>query len=526
MLKCRRRIQEVAPVPHNGREPWLKSAGAVVAAIAAVKLILHLYAGRHYGYFIDELYYLACARHLAWGYVDQPPLIALIARIARVLLGDSLSDIRFFPALAGAGQVLLTGLMARELGGKRFAQGLAALCALAAPGFLALDHFLSMNVFEPLFWMGCAWVVIRIVRTGNQKLWLWFGLLAGIGLENKHSMLIFGFGIMAGLLLTPERRLLRTRWLWIGGLVALLIFLPNLLWNVQHHFPFLELQANIRRSGRNVDLTPLAFLGQEILAMLPLSAPIWLAGLWYFFFSREGKPFRALGWAWLTTAALILALNPRIYYLFPAFPMLFAGGGVLWERWLAGARVQWIKPAYAALIVLMAAVIAPTVIPVLPVETYIRYSAAIHLQQPRIEKFQLGPLPQLFANQFGWEEMVATVARVYNVLPADVRARTAIFGQNYGEAGAADLFGPKYGLPKAISGHQNYYLWGPRGYTGESVIVMADRREKLEKLFQTVQKVARVEHPYSMPNEHFDVFYCRGLSMPLKELWPRVKHWD
>ena len=176
--------------------------------------------------------------------------------------------------------------------------------------------------------------------------------------------------------------------------------------------------------------------------MLPLSAPIWMAGLWCFFFRREGKPYRALGWAWLTTA-LILALSPRVYYLFPAFPMLFAGGSVLWERRLAGARVQWIKPAYAASMVVMAAVLAPTVIPLLPAETYIRYALATHLQQPRIERHKLGPLPQLFADQFGWEEMVATVARVYNGLPADVRAKTAIFGQSYGQAGAVDLFGPR-----------------------------------------------------------------------------------
>jgi 4-amino-4-deoxy-L-arabinose transferase-like glycosyltransferase len=524
MLKWRRMIQKTVPMRHG--RPWIESAGALVAAIAAVKLLLHLYAGRHYGYFVDELYYLACANHLAWGYVDQPPLIALVTWFARLLLGDSLPAIRFFPALAGAAKVLLTGLIARELGGKRFAQGLAALCVLAAPGFLALDNFLTMNAFEPLFWMGCAWLVIRIVRTGNARLWLWFGLLAGIGLENKYSMLIFGFAIVAGLLLTPERRFLRTKWLWIGGLVAFLLFLPNLLWNIHYHFPFLELQANIRRSGRNVDLTPLAFLGQEILAMLPMSAPVWLAGLWFFFFRREGKPFRALGWAWLATAALILALNPRTYYLFPAFPMLFAGGGVLWERWLAGPRVQWIKPAYAVLIVLMAAVLAPTMVPVLPVETYIRYSAATHLQQPRVERHKLGPLPQLFADQFGWEEMVATVARVYNGLPADVRARTAIYAQNYGQAGAVDLFGPRYGLPKAICGHQNYFLWGPRDYTGESVIVMEGRQEDLEKRFEVVRKVARVEHPYSMPYEHFDVFYCRGLRSPLKHLWPQVKNWD
>jgi 4-amino-4-deoxy-L-arabinose transferase-like glycosyltransferase len=369
------------PHSHN-RQPWIAGAGAVVAALAAVKLLLHLYAGRRYGYFCDELYYLACADRLAWGYVDQPPLIALVVKIARLLLGDSLPALRFVAALAGAGKVLLTGLLARELGGKRFAQGLAALCALAAPGFLALDSLLTMNAFEPLFWMGCACLVVRIVGTGNARLWLWFGLLAGIGLENKHSMLIFGFGLIAGLLLTPQRRFLRTRWLWIGGLLAFLIFLPNLLWNVQNHFPFLELQANIRRSGRNVDLTPLAFLAQELLAMLPMSAPVWLAGLWFFFFRAEGKPFRALGWAWLTAAALILALSPRIYYLFPAFPLLFAAGGVLWEQWLAGARVQWVKPAYVVAIVLMAAVLAPTMVPVLPVETYIRYSAPPALCRP------------------------------------------------------------------------------------------------------------------------------------------------
>ena len=171
-----------------------------------MKLALHLYAGRHYGYFVDELYYLACARRLAWGYVDQPPLIALVAWIERALLGDSLSAIRFLPALSGAAKVLLTGLIARELGGRRFAQTLAALCVLLAPGLLALDHFLSMNTFEPLFWMGCAYVIIRMVGTGDTRLWLWFGLLAGVGLENKYSMAIYASGIVVGLLLTEQRR--------------------------------------------------------------------------------------------------------------------------------------------------------------------------------------------------------------------------------------------------------------------------------------------------------------------------------
>ncbi|HYL78662.1 MAG TPA: glycosyltransferase family 39 protein [Bryobacteraceae bacterium] len=510
----------------NPRIRWLGGASLVVFLIAGVKLLVHLYAGRHYGYFVDELYYIACGEHLDWGYVDQAPMIALVTKIARLLFGDSLSAIRFFPALAGAAKVVLTGLVARELGGRRFAQGLAALAVLVAPGFLGVDNLLSMNCFEPLLWTGCAYVLVRIVNTGNRKLWIWFGLLAGLGLETKHSMLIFGAGLIVGLLLTPERRLLRTPWLWAGGLIAFLIFLPNLLWNIQHHFPFLELQENIRRSGRNVDLSLLDFFGQQVLTMLPLSVPIWLAGLWHYLFTKEGKPFRALGWAWLFTTAIILILNPRVYYLWPAFPILFAAGGVRCEIWLSRPRLEWLKFAYPALLVALAVVIAPIALPILPPETYVRYTEAIHLQQPRVETHKLGPLPQIFADQFGWDEMAATVARVYNSLPADVRPKTAIFGQNYGQAGAIDFFGRKYGLPKAISGHQNYFLWGPRDYTGESMIVLDDRVETLEKEFDHVEKVARVEHPYSMPYEHFDVFYCRGLKQPLRELWPKVKNWD
>ncbi len=394
---------------------WPVDVGTIVLfSIVTTKLLIHLYASRNYGYFIDELYYIACSDHLDWGYVDQPPMVALITKIARSLLGDSLQAIRFFSALAGAAKVLLAAMIARELGGNRFAQILAALAVLVAPGFLAIDNLLSMNSFEALIWTACAYVLIRIVKTGNQRLWIWFGLLAGIGLENKHSMLIWGAAISAGLLLTPQRRWFRTRWIWIAGLLAFLIFLPNLVWNYQHHFPFLELQANIRRSGRNVELTPLSFFGQEILSMHPMTLPIWLAGLWFYLFSKTGKSFRPIGLAWL----------------------------------------------------------------------------------------------------------------FYNGLSADIRAKTAILAQNYGQAGAIDLFGLKFGLPKAISGHQNYFFWGPRDFTGESVIVLQGRQDRLEDRFASVTRVANVYHPYSMPSEHFDVFYCRGPKRPLKEVWPELKSWN
>ena len=481
---------------------WLTGDGLAVSVLAGIKLVVHLYAGRGYGYFVDELYYLDCARHLDWGYVDQPPLIAVLTWLIRATVGDSLSAIRLLPALCGAAMVLL------------------------APGLLGIDHILSMNCMEPLFWMGCAWLLVRMVHTGNTRLWLWFGVLAGVGLENKYSMAIFGFGLIAGLLLTRQRRLLASKWFWIGGAIAFLIFLPNLLWNLHYHFPFLELQRNIKLSGRNVALSPLRFFGQEIEAMMHLSLPIWLGGLWFFFFRQEGRAFRFLGWAWMITALVIVTVSPRIYYLFPAFPVLFAGGAVLWERWIGRPRLAWLRWSWMTAMVLLGAALAPLALPLLPPETYIRYTTAMHLKQPKIENHELGPLPQLFADQFGWPEMAATVAGVYNNLPLDVRSHTGIFAQSYGKAGAIDLFGPTLGLPQAISRHQSYFLWGPRGYTGESMIVMGDRRARLEELFASVEWKGHVNNPYSMPYNHIDIYYCRGLKMPLAQLWPKIKNWD
>ncbi|MDR3699331.1 MAG: glycosyltransferase family 39 protein [Candidatus Sulfopaludibacter sp.] len=502
------------------------TAGALVLSVTAAKLCLHLYAGRSYGFFVDELYYMACAHHLAWGYVDQPPLIAAMAWLVLHLLGDSLPALRFLPAVAGAAEVALTALIARQMGGKRFAQALAAIAVLVAPGILGLDNLFTMNAFEPVIWLACANLAIRIVKTGKQRLWIWFGLLAGVGLENKYSMLLFGGGIVVGLVLTLQRRAFTSPWLWIAGALALLLFLPNLMWNAQHHFPFLELQQNIRRSGRDVPLGPVAFFAQEALAMHPLTVPLWLAGLWFYFFSRAGRAFRTLGWAWLFTAAAIVAMSPRIYYLFPAYPLLFAGGAVWWERVLARPRAVWLQFAWPGLLLVTGALLAPIAIPILSPANYIAYTRWLHLEQPRLETQKLGPLPQIFADQFGWREMTATVARVYNGLPPEVRTKTAIFGQNYGQAGAIDRFGPEYGLPPAISGHQSYFLWGPGHYTGESIIVMDGRRRDLEQNCTTVQDAAHVEHPYSMPYEHFDVFYCTGLKTPLRELWPKLKSWD
>ncbi len=505
------------------------SGGLTLIAIAALaKLALHLATVGlfGYGYFVDELYFLACARHLAWGFVDMPPLFPAVVALVHAGLGDSLLAVRLLPALAGAALVLMTGLMARDLGGGRFAQGIAALAVVVAPIWMLLHSIDTMNALEQLSWTGGAWILLRIVRDDRPRLWLAFGAVAGLGLLDKHSMAFFGAAVAAALLLTPERKALSSPWLWLGAALAALLFLPNLVWLVQHHFPHFEMLANIKRSGRDVQLGPLRFMAEQVTILNPLTLPLWLGGLAWLLAGREGRRYRVLGITYLAVIAEMLLFDGRPYYPAPAYPMLLAAGGVAAERWLAARGWRGAKTAYAAALALSGALLAPLFVPLLPPETLIRYSRAIGLSQPRIENHRLGPLPQLMADRFGWQEMAEEVARVYRALPPADRAKAAIFGQNYGQAGAIDLFGPALGLPPAISGHLSYFLWGPRGYTGEVMIVLDDKRETLERLFRSVELAGHVFHPYSMPYQHFDVFVCRGPRQSMAALWPRVKNYD
>jgi len=366
-----------------------------------------------------------------------------------------------------------------------------------------------------------------MLKTGDTRLWLWFGVLAGVGLENKDTMAMFGFALVVGLLMTPERRLMCSRWFFIGGTITVLIFLPNLIWMVQHHFPHLEMLANIKRNQRNVALSPLGFIGQQVLGMQPVTLPIWICGLWAFIFSHQGRPYRALGLAYLVTLLTLLLAGGRFYYLAPAYPMLMAGGAVAIERWLTAPRWRWMRPTYISLLAVTGGLTALIVLPLLPPETYLRYTHFVGISQPKFEHRQSSELPQLLADRFGWPEMAAAVAKVYDSLPADERARTAIFGQNYGEAGAIDFYGPKLGLPKAISGHVNYWYWGPRDYTGEIMIVLGNTREQVDPYFARVEERGSVGHPYAMASEHFTIYLCREpKGHTLDQLWPKLKNWN
>ncbi len=515
-----------------------------VYALAIFATFFHfLFSGR-YGYFRDELYYAACGQHLAWGYLDHAPLVAWIARVSRALLGNSLFALRFFPALAAAGKILLAGWMARELGGWRFAQILAALTVLIAPSYLTFDSFLSMNSFEPLFWMVCAAIVMRILNGGSEKLWLLFGLIAGLGILNKHSMLFFGSGVFIGLWLTPARRAFAKKWIWLGGGIALLIFLPNLIWEIRNGFPTIALLHAVIGT-KYTTLTAWQFIWQQALLILPLSAPICIAGLWYLF--RE--PSRAaansvapaldvklaqgryapLAWAYVIVLVEMIALHGKIYYLAPAYMMLFAAGAVWVESHLpAGADQRMKSWAWKTVIVAPLAVggmiAAPLAMPILPVNLAVKYCRFWDVDAVHVENVPLGELPQLFGDMYGWRHQVRAIANVFEALPAADRSQCAILALNYGEASAVDYFGPAYHLPPAISGHNQYGLWGPRGYSGNVVIAIGYKADQLRSMFGEVTLATRISPPYAIPEEsNLGIYICRKPKKPLTEIWPRLR---
>jgi dolichyl-phosphate-mannose-protein mannosyltransferase len=516
-------MRDTIPVAANQRRS--SAEPALIILFSAVALLIHLLTSGRYGYFRDELYYIACGHHLAFGYVDQPPLSILLVRLSEVLLGNSLFAIRLLPALAGTATVALTGLIARELGGRGWAIALGCAGSLCALFNLAVANFFSMNAFEPLFWMGCVYLLVRIINGGSPTLWLWFGVLLGLGLENKHSTAFFAGGIFVALL-TSERRHLAEKWIWFGGLIAFAIALPNILWQSQHHWPTYELLSNIAHSDKNVALSPAQFILQQIVFMNPGTLPLWFFGLICLFGSRDGRRYMALGITYLVMLAEFIILHGKSYYLAPAYPMLFAAGGVAVERVFAN-RLRWFKPGLLLLILATGGLLAPLAVPILPPGKLVAYMRAIGLQLPRTETSHTADLPQIFADQFGWQEMVASVGHVYNHLRPEDKNRAAIFCQNYGEAGAIDFFGSKFGLPQAISGHQNYFLWGPRDWTGEVALVLDTRDDDEREQFASVEDLGQiVSSPWAMPFERrTHIYLCRDLRVNVREFWPHVKKW-
>lgn len=492
----------------------------VPAALALLKLLIHAPVLHRYGYHHDELYFIACGNHLSFGYVDHAPLVPWVARLATELFGASLLGLRIFATLAGALTILLTGWLVHRMGGGRFAQLLACTTVAVAPVFLRSGNMLCISAFEPLFWLACTLVLVRIVREDNPRLWPWLGLFVGAGLMNKHSMLFFAFGLGVGVFVTPLRRHLRTRWPWIGAAIALLVFLPNVVWQVHHGWPtagFLrDLNENVMEG-----ISKLQFVAGQFLYLNLFAAFVWIWGL-VFLFSRRGRPFRVLGWIWLSVFVLLLATDSKIYYFAPAFPPVIAAGGLAIERWIAVRGKTWPKAMAVALVLTGGIAFLPAALPYLSMDKTDRYMDAV----------TLGAFENIFEltgdlhGMFGWPERIAAVVDVYESLPPEVREHTMLFAAGYGNAGAVDFLGEEAGLPRAVSFDQTYWMWGyPEGPI-ETVIGVGCSPDFLTQIWEEVEVVKSVElqnvNPWQNP---FEVTLCRKPKIAMEDVWPQVRPW-
>lgn len=502
----------------------------IPVALAALALAAHLGTSFRYGYFRDELYFIACSKHLAWGYVDQPPLVAFAAYLSAPF-HYNLVALRLLPALAAALTVWLSARIARELGGGTFAQGLAALATLLLPAYLLLGNTLTTTSFEPLSWTLVVYAAIRLARTPYRRYWLAIGAAFAFGMYGKYSMLLLGAALIAGMLLTRERKLLWSLWFPAAVALAALVLAPNIAWQAAHGWPFAQVvqgdfvhrhafQTGLQLEYRGLLQNALAFLAEQAVYTNPIAVPIWIAGIAVLSLRPEYRSLRFLPIAFGLLLAAAVVLEAKGYYIIGIYAPLLGAGAVFFESVFRRLTARAI--AGAALIVLSLPFV-PLSLPVLSIDTFIAYSRALHLTGQNGQPARL--IQPLYAEEFGWDELARHVALVYHALPPNMRKRTAIFADTYGDAGALAFYGGRYGLPPVISAQNTYYLWGTRGYDGRTLIfVGATQADLMRSMYRNVKLVATYGNPYKWVVEGpTPIYLCTDPVAPLDRLWPRFK---
>jgi 4-amino-4-deoxy-L-arabinose transferase-like glycosyltransferase len=495
--------------------------------LGGLTALLHLLtASDGWDLFRDELYYLANSHHIAFGYVDHPPLIGWLTWVARTLFGTSQLGLRCLPALAAGATAFTVCRIAAALGGGLWSQLLAGAATAFAPLYIALFGYLSMNSFDILFWAICLWILVRLLASRDLRWWLPFGLVAGLGLENKISILFLGVGVVAGLLAARDWASLRSRWLWLGGAAAVLLFAPYLLWQVAHGWPTLEFIRNATEH-KIQPLSPLAFLGFQVEAMGMPAAALALVGWIFLFAGRPTRAHRALAWTPLAVLALLVLQRSKPYYFAPAWSLLFAAGGAGFAWWTDRRGWRLLRPVALVLIVAFGLAAAPLVKPVLDVEGTVAYMRKVGAEAGTDERKEVGRLGQMFADRLGWRSLATTVARVSAGLSTEERAKACVFAQNYGQAGAIEHYGRDLSVPPVIGGHNSYALWGPGSCTGEVVIVVDGDRDRLGEEFDSVEHAATYTCADCMPYESSkEIWLARGLRAPIDQVWGSVRHFD
>jgi 4-amino-4-deoxy-L-arabinose transferase-like glycosyltransferase len=486
-------------------------------------LLLHLVANPHYGFFRDELYFVICGFRPAWGYVDQPPVVPLLAAGSQ-LFGHSLFLLRAIPALFAGASVYVTCLLVLELGGGAFAEFFAALVAVLTPVLMDFGTKLTTDVVGLFLWPLAALYVLRILKGADPRWWLAAGATIGVAIESKYSVIFFAAAMLAALALVPQRRALATPWFAAGMLLAVAVALPNFLWQAAHGYPMWTMLRDADEF-KNVALSPLQYVVSQVLVTHPLLAPVWLIGLIWLL---RGGQTRFLGIAYCALIVQMIALHGKYYYPGNVYPVLIAAGAVSIEAWTSRATI-W-RPALSTYAVLAGLILVPLLMPVLPERAMTAYDAVAQSMLPqevelaRTDRSQIGNLPPDWADMHGWHELAATVARVYYAMPPIERSQAAIFASNYGEAAAIDFYGREYGLPPVLSGHNQYWLWGTRGYTGNVVIDVHGQCKRGEHLFREGRIVTHFSNPWGRPFENgFPISICSGITAPLADVWPKLR---
>lgn len=490
--------------------------------LALLTLAVHLYASGSYGYFRDELYFIVCGQHPDWGYVDQPPLVPLVAASMHLLFPGSLRMLRLVPALGHAATVALTAETARLLGGGRFAQGLAGICVLIGGVYLATGTILTTDALQPPAWLFCGYALIRVIRDDDRRWWLAIGVVAGVALLTKYMLVFWLIALACGLLATRSRRVLWNAQPWIAAAVAGAILLPNVLWQASHDWPFLTI-GRVAAESKNLTLSPQQFLLAEMNFLNVATAPVWLAGLAAFAVWRRFADLRLFAVAFVALFGMMLAMHAKPYYPVGAYPVLFAGGAVALD-----VMLPWrvVRGSLLGLIGINGAIAAPFALPILPVDHFAAYQDLLRQAPQPLERGRIGRLPQYYADMFGWPELAAQVGAIYRSLAPEDQAHAVFLARNYGEAAAIDVLGGPWYLPQAISGHNNYFLWGPRGYTGSVVIRLGGDRDTLLRTYASVEAAGVFDNPWAMPYETGQTLWlCRGRKRTFEQDWASFRNY-
>jgi len=491
--------------------------------LGLLAVALHLWASRGYGYFRDELYFIVCGERLDWGFVDQPPLIPAVAGAMHRLFPGSLVMLRLLPALTHGATVVLAGATAQRLGGGLWARTIAALCVLTGGVFLGIGTTLSTGALEPLVGLFAAYALIRIIRERDERWWLALGLVVGVALQAKYLIVFWLAGLGLGLIAPPPRRSFAKPYLYGGAALAALIALPNILWQAGNGWPFLEM-GQVAVEHKNVAVPPLDFLWQLVRQFNEAASLVWLSGLVAFAFWRRFAELRLFAIAFVAFVAAMIVLHGKTYYLANAVPVMVVGGAVALEAWLTP---RTLRIALTTAIVAIGVIGLPFALPILPIDQFAAYQRALRITpHPEEEHAQIGVLSQYYADMFGWPELAARVADVYRALSPDEQRQAVFLGNNYGEAAAIDILGRPLGLPAAVSGHNTYYLWGPRGHDGSVVIRLGGKPEDMLKVYASCTAAGVTDARWAMPSEIGKTLWvCRGRNPPMNKAWVSFKHY-